>query len=50
MIIFPCQINMIMASAATEIRLFISLVRVEVAASVGRHAVDPASVFLVYVT
>src|SRR5215510_10156278 len=47
MVIFPCKINMIMARAAAEIRLFFGLVRVEVAATVGRHAVDPASVFLV---
>ena len=36
-----------MASAAAEIRLFFGLVRVEVAATIGRHAVDPASMFLV---
>jgi hypothetical protein len=36
-----------MTRAAAEIRLFFGLVRVEVAATVGRHAVDPASVFLV---
>ena len=47
MIIFPCQINMIMARAAAEIRLFFVLVRIKVTAAVGRHAVDPASVFVI---
>src|SRR5262247_4815592 len=47
MIVFPCQVNLVMARAAAEIRLFISLAPVEVAASVGRYAVDPASMFLV---
>jgi hypothetical protein len=50
MIIFPRQVNLVMASAASEIRLFVCLVRVEVAATVGRYAVDPASIFLVHVT
>jgi hypothetical protein len=50
MIIFPRQVNLVMARAAAEIRLFFGLVRVEVAATVGRHAMDPASVFLVHVT
>jgi hypothetical protein len=36
-----------MARAAAEIRLIFGLVRIEVTAAVGRHAVDPASVFLV---
>src|SRR5262249_593656 len=36
-----------MARAAAEIRLFVGLVRVEMAAAVRRHAVDPASMFLV---
>src|SRR5262245_6391889 len=44
---FPCQINLVMARAGAEIGLFFGLVRVEVAATVWRHAVDPASVFLV---
>src|SRR5262245_22050394 len=47
MIIFPCQVNLVMARAAAKIRLFFGLRRVEVTAAVGRHAVDPASVFLV---
>jgi hypothetical protein len=47
MIIFPCQVNLVMARVAAEVRLFVGLVRVEVAATVGRYAVDPASVFLV---
>jgi hypothetical protein len=47
MIVFPCQVDLVMARAAAEIRLFIGLVRVEMAATVGRHAVDPASMFLV---
>jgi len=36
-----------MTRAAAAIRLFVGLVRVEVAATVGRHPVDPASMFLV---
>jgi hypothetical protein len=47
MIIFPCQVDLVMARAAAEIRFFLGLVRIEVTAAVGRHAVDPASVFLV---
>jgi len=39
-----------MARAAAEIRLFFGLAPVEVAATVGRHAMDPTSVFLVRVT
>src|SRR6266545_6757135 len=46
MVVFPCQVDLVMARAAAEIRLFSGLARVEVAATVGRHAVDPASVFL----
>src|SRR5262249_34888694 len=47
MIVFPCQVDLVMARAAAEIRLFICLVRVEMAATVGRHTVYPASMFLV---
>jgi hypothetical protein len=47
MIVFPGQVDLVMACAAAEIRLFVGLVRVEVAATVRRHAVDPASLFLV---
>ena len=47
MIIFPCQVNLVMARATAKIRLIVGLVRVEVAAAVRRHAVDPASMFLV---
>src|SRR5262245_44847419 len=47
MIIFPCHINLIMPCAAAAIRLFFGLVSVEVAATVGRHAMDPASVILI---
>src|SRR5262245_33400567 len=47
MIIFPGQVDLVMARAAAEIRLFVGLMRVEVAATVGRHAMDPASMFLV---
>jgi hypothetical protein len=50
MIVFPCQVDLVMARAAAEIRLFICLVRVEMAAAVRRHAVDPTSMFLVHVT
>jgi len=50
MIIFPCQVDLVMARAAAEIRLLVGLVRIEVAAAVRRHAVDPASMFLVHVT
>ena len=44
------QVDLVMARAATEIRLFVGLVRVEVAATVGGHAVDSASMFFVHVT
>ena len=47
MIVFPGQVDLVMARAAAEIRLIVGLVRVEVTAAVGRHAVDSASVFLV---
>ena len=47
MIVFPCQVDLVMARAAAEIRLFIGLMRVEVTAAVRRHTVDPASMFLV---
>jgi hypothetical protein len=47
MIVFPCQVDLVMARAAAEIRLFVSLVGVEVTATVGRHSVYPASMFLV---
>ena len=47
MIVFPGQVDLVMARAAAEIRLFVGLVRVEVAAAVRRHVVDPASMFLV---
>ena len=47
LIILPCQVNLVMARAAAEACLFVGLVRVEVAAAVGRHAVDSASVFIV---
>jgi len=49
MIIFPCQVNLVMACAAAEIRLFLGLVRVEVTAAIRRHTVDPTSVFLIQV-
>src|SRR5262245_2723372 len=47
MIVFPCQVDLVMARAAAEIRFFVGLAPVEVAAAVWRHAVDPASMFLV---
>jgi hypothetical protein len=47
MVVFPCHVDLIMARAAAEIRLFFGLVRVEVATTVGRHAMDPAVVFFV---
>jgi len=47
MIIFPCQVDLVMARVAAKIRLLFGLVRIEVAAAVGRHVVDPASVFLI---
>ena len=50
MIVFPCQVDLVMARAAAEIRLFVGLVRVEMAAAVRRHVVDPASMLLVHVT
>jgi len=50
MIMFPRQVDLVMARAASEIRFFFGLVPVEVAATVGRHAVGPASVFLIHVT
>src|SRR5215470_15035865 len=46
-IVFPCQVDLVMARAAAEIPLFVGLVRIEMAAAVRRHAVDPASMFLV---
>ena len=45
--IFPFQVNLVMARVAAKIRLLFGLVRVEVAATIGRHAVDLASVFLI---
>ena len=50
MVVFPCQVNLVMARSATEIRLFFGLVRVEVAATVGGYTVDSASIFLIHVT
>ena len=50
MIIFPRQVNLVMARATAKIRLLFGLVRVEMAATVRRHAVDPAPVFLIHVT
>src|SRR5262245_66664637 len=47
MIVFPCQVDLVMARAAAEIPFFVGLAPVEVAATVGRHPVDPASMFLV---
>ena len=47
-IVFPCQVDLVMARAAAEIPLFVGLVRIEMAAAVRRHAVDPASMFLVH--
>lgn len=46
-IVFPCQVNLVMSRAASEIRFFFTLVSVEVTTAVGRHGVDPASVFLI---
>jgi len=43
-------VNLVMARATAKIRLLFGLVRVEVAAAVRRHAVDPAPVFLIHVT
>jgi hypothetical protein len=40
-------VNLVMARATAKIRLLFGLVRVEVAAAVRRHAVDPAPVFLI---
>src|SRR5262249_1441724 len=47
MIVFLCQVNLVMARAAAATRLFVGLAPVEVAATIGRHAVDPTSVFLI---
>ena len=50
MIVFPSQVDLVMARAAAEIRLFVGLAPIEMAAAVRRHVVDPASMFLVNVT